>query len=120
MPKNEKEIEYLKHLQEHNMFNYNVNKDIIHSLSSIFLSVILVFLTLVLLIYNSSLIQNENIVFYFGILFLIFFFINLIILERYIKAKCAIKSTQKAFKNFHVKIQDRYKMMDIDIDALSK
>ena len=118
------EIDYLKYLQEHNIFNYNVNNDLIRSLYSISISGLLVFLSLVLLIitfyYNFSLNQNYNILFLFGSLSLIAFFLGLMILDRYKEAKDAIKSTQRAFERFHIRIQEKCETIGLNIKSLSE
>jgi|TARA_Y100000310_G_scaffold119570_1_gene118331 uncharacterized membrane protein YagU involved in acid resistance len=118
----EKEIDYLKHLQEHNMFNYNVKLTWLFGISSITISILLSMAILIVTLYYNLSYLNQN--FSNGILLVcvlfIIAFLPLSASVYYLKIKGDRKNIQKGFKKYHTKIKERYKEIGLDIDSLNK
>ncbi len=116
----EKEIDYLKHLQDHNIFNYNVKFDWFFHIVSIYTPLFLSFALIIITLYYNIPYLNQN----FSNSILLGFVTTLIILLVFLilfcffKTRRAIKNIQKGFKKYHKKIQERYKEIGLDIDSI--
>jgi membrane protein insertase Oxa1/YidC/SpoIIIJ len=118
----EKEIDYLKHLQEHNMFNYNVKFDWFFHIASTYTPLFLSFALIIIILYYNIPYLNQN--FSNGILLgfvtSLILLLVFIILFCFFKTRENIKKIQKGFKKYHAKIKERYKEIGLDIDSLNK
>lgn len=109
------EIDYLKHLQEHNMFNYNIKHQKYISYIAI---IIAIFLGIFSLIANF----NKNLdIFYLTIFFvLLIIILVLLLMLSYERFKRDVFPETSGFMNYHSKIKDRYKKFGIDVDELGR
>jgi len=115
MDKNEilqKEIDYLKHRQEHNFFNYNVHYNWFYTSIIICTTVIFSFVAILASVMKIDKIYTSIfILFVFALWIMVFYF-----LESKLKKK--VKVIENNFQWMHKKIRIKYKNMDIDIDAI--
>ena len=118
----EKEIDYLKHWQGHNMFNYNVKYNRFFSYLLIFIPIISLFFASFLTVYynnpyfyqNFSYISPIHVFLITSILFLI------LILVFYPKFKEGKEDIEKSFRVYHKKIKRRYDKIGVNTKCLDE
>ena len=116
----EKEIEYLKHLQEHSMFNYNVKFNGFFFISSIITTVILSIIILIVALYNVPYFnQTFSANTLLTVVSLLIILLALIILFFYSLIEVDITEIKKVFVKYQKKIKKKYEEMGLSIDFLN-
>lgn len=109
------EIDYLKHLQEHNMFNYNLKHNE-------YLAGVAIVIAMFIGIFSFI----ENFLNVFGIMFsaivyiLLTIILVLIVSLFYEKSKNEVCPETQGFRKYHFKIQSKYKKLGLDIEELGR
>jgi len=116
------EIDYLKHLQEHNFFNYNLKINwffnVVSISSALSLSLIIILMTL----YYNTPSFNENLSnsMFLQIIVFLMITLTLIILFSRLRINKLIKTIEDNFKSNHGKIKEKYKKLGVDLKSLKQ